>query len=234
VARGRVDDPIDRLYGLPLADFTPERNALARRLRAEGDKERAAEVAALKKPVLAAWAVNRLVRTKRKDIDALVAAAAAIRKGKKDADERFRETVERLTKAARDLLADTGREPTDAVVRDVATTLRSAAAAEPAALAQGRLVQPVEASGFAAMAGAVLAPPGAARSETRAAPPRRDAAKLARLRKALGAARDEALRLRREAERAERVAKDARAKADDADRRVETASEALAEAQGRR
>jgi hypothetical protein len=54
------------------------------------------------------------------------------------------------------------------------------------------------------------------------------------LRKALGAARDEALRLLREAERAERVAKDARAKADDADRRVETASEALAEAQGRR
>ena len=39
----------------------------------EEDKQRAAEVKALKKPVLAAWAVNRLVRTQRKDIDALVA-----------------------------------------------------------------------------------------------------------------------------------------------------------------
>ena len=90
MAKERVDGEIDRLYGLPLAEFTPERDALARRLRAEGDTQRAAEVAALKKPVLAAWAVNRLVRAQRKDIDALVAAAAAIRKGKTDADEHFR------------------------------------------------------------------------------------------------------------------------------------------------
>ena len=233
MAKERVDGEVARLYGLPLAEFTPERDALARRLRVEGDKQRAAEVAALKKPVLAAWAVNRLVRTRRKDVDALVAAAAAIRKGKNDADERFRETLERLTKSARDVLAETGREPTDAVVREVATTLRSAAAAEPEALAQGLLTQPVEASGFAAMAGAVLAPRRSARSEAKAAPPRPDAAELSRLRKTLSAARDEARGLRREAERAERAAKDAHAKADDADRRAEAAATALAEAQGR-
>jgi hypothetical protein len=232
MAKERVDGEIARLYGLPLAEFTPERDALARRLRAEGDKQRAAEVAALKKPVLAAWAVNRLVRTQRKDVDALVAAAAAIRKGKNDADERFRKTLERLTKSARDVLAEPGREPTDAVVREVATTLRSAAAAEPEALAQGLLTQPVEASGFAAMAGVVLAPRRSARSEAKAAPPRRDAVELSRLRKALSASRDEARRLRREAERAERAAQDAHARADDADRRVEVAATALAEAQG--
>jgi hypothetical protein len=233
MAKKRVDGEIDRLYGLPLAEFTAERDALARRLRAEGDKQRAADVAALKKPVLAAWAVNRLVRTRREDVDALVNAAAAIRKGTNDADERFRETLERLTKSARDILAETGRVPTDAVVREVATTLRSAAAAEPDVLSQGLLTQPVEASGFAAMAGAVLAPRRSARSEAKAAPPRRDPAALSRLRKTLSAARDEARRLRREAERAERAAKDAHAKADDADRRVAAATTALAEAQRR-
>lgn len=230
MAKARVDDEIDRLYGLPLAEFTPERDALARRLRAEGDKARAADVVALKKPVLAAWAVNRLVRTERKDVDALVAAAAAIRTGKQDADEHFRETLERLTKAARRILAETGREPTDTVVREVATTLRSAAAAEPEALVQGLLTHPVEASGFAAMAGAAFAPPRSSRREAKATPPRRDAAQLPRLRKALRAARDEARRLRREAERLERAAKDARAKADDADRRSEAAAKALADA----
>lgn len=228
MAREHVDDELDRLYGLPPAEFTPERDALARRLRSEGDKQQAAEVAALKKPVLAAWAVNRLVRTHRKDVEALVGAAAAIRQGKKDADERFRKTLERLTKAAREVLAESGREPTDTVVRDVATTLRSAAAAEPEALVQGRLTQPVETSGFAAMAGAVVTP----RSAAKAAPPRREAAQLSRLREALRAARDEGRRLRREAERAERAARDARGKADDADRRVEAAAKALSDAQG--
>lgn len=228
MTREHVDDEIDRLYGLPLAEFTRERDELVRRLRSEGDKQRAAEVAALKKPVLAAWAVNRLVRAHRKDVEALVGAAAAIRQGKRDADERFRETLERLTKAARHVLAESGRVPTDTVVRDVATTLRSAAAAEPEALVHGLLTQPVATSGFAAMAGAVVTPP---QSAAKAARPRRDAAQLSRLREALRAARDEARRLRREAERAERAAKDARGKADDADRRVEAAAKALSDAQ---
>ena len=45
----------DRLFGLPLAEFTGERDALVRKLRDDGRRDEAAEVAALRKPVLAAW-----------------------------------------------------------------------------------------------------------------------------------------------------------------------------------
>ena len=146
---------IDRLYGLPLAEFTSERDALARRLRSEGSRDEAAEVAALRKPVLAAWVVNRLAREQRADVQALVAAAGAIRSGDPDADGRFRKTVDDLLRSAREQIAADGRRPTEAVLRDVATTLRAAAGAAPDLLTTGRLTEPFEATGFEAMAGAV-------------------------------------------------------------------------------
>ena len=55
-----IETEIDRLYGLPLAEFTKERDALARRLRADNRRDDAATVAELRKPVLAAWVVNQL------------------------------------------------------------------------------------------------------------------------------------------------------------------------------
>ena len=126
-----VTKEIDELYGLPLDEFTKERDALARRLRSDGRREEAAEVAELRKPVLAAWLVNRLARERRDDVRELVAAAEAIRKGEADAHDRFRRTADELVRAARELVAGDGRKPTDAVLRDVATTLRAAAAADP-------------------------------------------------------------------------------------------------------
>jgi hypothetical protein len=47
---------IDRLYALPLEEFTHERDELAKRVRDEGDADAAAAVKALKKPAVAAWA----------------------------------------------------------------------------------------------------------------------------------------------------------------------------------
>ena len=58
-----MDEEADALYALPLEQFVPERTLLAKALRAEGDKEGAAEVAKLPKPSVAAWAVNQVVRT---------------------------------------------------------------------------------------------------------------------------------------------------------------------------
>ena len=53
----------NKLYGLPLERFTEERNALAKRLREEGQRDEAATVSKLRKPSVAAWAVNQIVRT---------------------------------------------------------------------------------------------------------------------------------------------------------------------------
>jgi hypothetical protein len=228
-----VEEEIDRLYGLPLEEFTSARETLARRLRGEGRKEEAAGVSALRKPVLAAWVVNRLARAERKEVRALIAAAEGIRAGRRGADDRFREGLDRLAAAARQVLAEAGRDPTDAVVREAVTTLRSAAAADHESLAAGRLSQTVEATGFAAMAGAVVRPPQSASAAPKREARRDAGARIEKARAALTAAQDDARVLRREADAAERAARTARAKADDAERRVERAEAAVTAARGR-
>lgn len=221
---------LDRLYGLPLAEFTPARNALARRLRADSRPEKAAEVAALRKPVLAAWVVNRLARERRDDVRALIDAAAAVREGTSEGEERFRAVNDDLLRAARGLLEREGGRATDAVVRDIASTLRAAAATDPDLLTSGRLTTPLEPTGFEAMAGAsprkVARPTGKRRVDRNARRKR-----VADAREALAAARDEARRLTREADAAERAARRLRADADSAERRVAEAEARLARIQ---
>ena len=227
VGERTIETEIDRLYGLSLAEFTKERDALARRLRADNRRDDAATVTELRKPVLAAWIVNQLAREQRTDIKALVDAAAAIRAGKPGAEDRFRAAADDLVRAGRELLAAAGRPATDAVVRDVATTLRAAAAAEPELLLGGRLTEPFEATGFEAMAGAAPRRSAQAGGEPKQ-PARPDRARVQQARKALAAARDEAQTLGRAAHIAEREASRLRADADAADRSVAEAEAALA------
>ena len=223
-----LDAEIDRLYGLPLAEFTKERDALARRLRADGKRDEATAIADLRKPVLAAWVVNRLARACRTDVESLVEAAAAIRAGKPDAGERFRTIADGLAHAAREVLAGADRRPSDAVLRNVATTLRAAAAAEPDVLLRGRLTEPVEATGFEAMAGAAPrrpSSPAAGRQPKKK--PQSDRARVQAARNALAEAREEARRLARAADAAEREASRLRADADAAGQSVADAAAAL-------
>ena len=215
----------DRLFGLPLAEFTGERDALVRKLRDAGRRDEAAEVAALRKPVLAAWVVNQLARHRRAEVRELVRAAEAVKSGRRDADERFRTAAEALGRSARALLADAGRGASDAVLRDVATTLRAAAASDADLLLAGRLSEPIEATGFEAMAGATVRPPTrevVAKQETSAARARMDAARTA-----VAAARTEARALERAAVSAEAASHKARAAADDAARRLAEAERTL-------
>src|SRR4051794_22945928 len=71
---GDLESDIDRLYALPLEQFVSERNTLARTLKQAGDTDAAADVAALRKPSLVAWAVNQLAHTRRRDVDLLLDA----------------------------------------------------------------------------------------------------------------------------------------------------------------
>lgn len=209
----------DRLYGLPLDEFTRERDTLARRLRSDGKRDDAAEVAALRKPVLAAWVVNQLARRRKAEVRELLQAAKAVKAGRKDADERFRGAVEALGRSARDLLAEDGQQVSDAVLRDVASTLRAGAAAEPELIAAGRLAQPIAATGFEAMAGATLRAPDR-RSPRKEAAPRSDRHRVDAARKAVSEGRAEARRLDRAADAAEATARKARAAAEDAAERL--------------
>ena len=69
-----MDDQIDQLYQLPLGQFTPARNVLA---KAAGP--RAAEIKGLEKPNAAAWAVNQLFWRERPIYDELIEASQQLR-----------------------------------------------------------------------------------------------------------------------------------------------------------
>ncbi len=162
---------VDDLYGLPLDQFIPERTALVRELRKAGERERAGEVAALRKPSVAAWAVNQLVRTQRKPVadlleagDALRAAQDDVLAGRGDAQslrasvEHERAAVDALTEAARGLLSSEGQELSETMIERVSDTLHAAALDDEARaqVQRGRLereLQHVGLGGFSALGG---------------------------------------------------------------------------------
>src|SRR3954454_15502081 len=107
------EDPrIGALYGLPYERFVPERDALAKALRAEGDRDAAAAVKKLPKPTQPAWAVNIAVRDDPAAAEALAEAARALQEAQTElrpgadasvlraAAERPRGAVEALAAAA--------------------------------------------------------------------------------------------------------------------------------------
>jgi len=74
-----LEPRIDDLYALPLERFTPERDALAKELAADGDRTGAARVKALRKPVVAAWAVNALAREDPEGVRELIELGDSLR-----------------------------------------------------------------------------------------------------------------------------------------------------------
>jgi hypothetical protein len=128
------------LYGLPPERFIPERTALTQALRGEGRREEAERVTKLRKPSVAAWAVNQLVRTQSRAVaglfeagDDLLEAHRAVLSGEGDgqalrgAVERERAAVDGLLGAARGLLTSRGHELSSATLDRVAETLHAAA-----------------------------------------------------------------------------------------------------------
>jgi hypothetical protein len=113
-----LEDELDRLYGVELADFVAERTRLARALRKEGRQVEAARVQELRKPSLSVWTVNQLARRRRKDVGLLldaghriaVAQHALLTGGDQKAFERARKdeqaALKRLVQAARSILAE--------------------------------------------------------------------------------------------------------------------------------
>src|ERR671910_1553778 len=67
-----------KLYGLPLSEFTAARNARAKALKQQ-DPELAAAVAALPKPSVAAGALNELAREDPSEVRALIQSGKRLR-----------------------------------------------------------------------------------------------------------------------------------------------------------
>jgi hypothetical protein len=132
------DKEVDRLYGLPLDDFTRERNELAKRLGAAGEREAAETARKLKKPNLPAWTINQLARRHRKEVRRLLEAGERLREsherllargergGVSKAATKERELVRGLVERAEPLLSEAG-SPSATNLERVRHTLHAAA-----------------------------------------------------------------------------------------------------------
>ena len=221
-----MEKELDRLYAAPLDEFVAERDALAKRLRSDGDRESADRVKALRKPSAAVWAVNQLARKEGKDYRGLLEAGDKLRKAQEqvlggESPEKLQETaaaerelVDRLTEKGRALLDDGGHKPTDAMLRRVSGTLHAAATRPDLreAAESGRLEHEEETAGFGFdLLSGVSAAPKPKRSEDKRTRERKDAAReqvkeaedaLAEARQEAKAAAAEVKRLTRELDRA--------------------------------
>jgi hypothetical protein len=227
------------LYGLPLDRFVPERGALAKELRQEGRREQAAEVAGLRKPSVAAWAVNQLIRTQSQAVAELFDAGDALQHAHsrllagggdgaslREALARERTAVDELVEKARGLLSSEGHGLAQATIDRVSETLH-AAALDPDARAQvedGCIHRELRHIGLGA--GEASSAPGSATAQAKSRTPRK-AAGRARSTKASAAAE------RGDRERAKRMAAARKAEAD-ARRVAQRAARELQAAEQRR
>jgi hypothetical protein len=151
-----LEKEIDKLYAAPAEEFVGRRKALAKQLRKEGERAAALQVEDLRKPSAAAAVVNRLARTERMNVRALLTAgerlhdaqADLLRGGKPEAIGKAAEDERRAISA---LVAAARQDGVgDAVVRRVESTLHAAAITPGgrAALGAGRLTKDLEAAGF--------------------------------------------------------------------------------------
>jgi hypothetical protein len=178
------DRATDRLYGLPLDEFTAARNKLAGELKRSGDSAAATRVRKLAKPTRSAGAINRAVRRNRREAKALLSAVDKLREaqerllregGRQAVDraaDRERAAVERLMVAVETELGRDGRQ-TASMVERARDTLHAVASTPEVReeFEAGRLTRDHKAIGF----GGLSAPPGPAHAKPRRSAEKSDA-----------------------------------------------------------
>src|SRR6266550_7544192 len=158
-----LDAEIDALFRLPLAEFTPARNALVARLKKLDRAIDAERVKSLTKPPAPAWAVNQLYWQNPRAIDQLVGVTERVRKAQsgriKNADlrellsEKKRMTAELMEKASA-ILSAAGHAASPDAMRRVSATLEAVAVwgKTEGAPQAGRLTADLDPPGFEALA----------------------------------------------------------------------------------
>jgi hypothetical protein len=124
-----VLEAADELYALSLDRFTPERDARVK--AAKGDPDLVAALKALRKPSVAAWVVNLLVRREAAQVEQVLAIGAALRDAQQGMDgaelraltKQRRQLTSAVTGQARALAADEGVKVTASVADEVEATL---------------------------------------------------------------------------------------------------------------
>jgi hypothetical protein len=242
-----VEQAADELYAVPPAEFTKARDERAKALRKES-KEAADAVKALRRPTVAAWALNLLARRQPKDVSKLLAAGEKLRAAQEEllaggdraafqkSAAAERELVAELAGAATELVAAEGERPGAGLREKVAATLHAAALDEETAaeLRAGRLVKEREAiGGFGDFGGSAAPAPAPAPAKRGAKPAARPAGKpkpepkgpdpALAARQRLAAAETDERHARRALDSATRAVEQATARAEAAKTRAEAA-----------
>jgi hypothetical protein len=246
------DAALDELYRLPPEEFTAARNASVKALKKAGQRERAAEVAAWRRPSPTDWALNVVAVEHDEAVASLLDAAAAARdaqaaaiEGRAGGDLRetvaaLREAVTRVVALAEDVLSGAGRDP--APQRAALSARLSAIATQPVLGEQLRAARLGSGDAapedlFADLEPAAPRPrapslrPAEPRGKPEAVPPLPPRPDRRELRQALTAAQRAQRTAATAAERAAARVEKAQAEVRDAERRLADAQEALATAE---
>ncbi len=233
-----LEHELDKLYALPLEEFTKARNDLAARLRKAHQSEASAHVRGLKKPSIVAWAANQIARTKPDLVSELLEAGHRLRDVQQrslggnavhsevaDATARERDAVRALVTAARTELGARGTAP---LLDRLSQTFRAAAVDPNLAptLAAGRLTEELQGVGFGPLEAVKPKRRGPSIDEKRA---ERD--RLKELRAEARRLAQEAKDALRAAHEAEREAEHLRTLADEKRAEADRAATALSEAE---
>ncbi|MER5433491.1 hypothetical protein [Streptomyces sp. NPDC002588] len=144
-----VEATLDELYTVPPPGFVPRREELAAAARTAGRVEDARRIHAARRPTLAAWAANLLLRSRPEESRRFLELGRALREayqsldtsGVKQLSEQRRGIVTSLSLQAARLARESGHRLSDTAQRDVESTLH-AVLTDPAAADQwaaGRL-----------------------------------------------------------------------------------------------
>ena len=248
--RGVADDSLlsiaEELYSLLPAEFTGTRNQWAKQTKADGDAELATQVSGLRKPSVAAWVVNMMMRHQGEQMTQVLELGASLRQAQADLDgEALRELTRQrrqlttaVTRQGRELAGELGTRITETVADQVQGTLHAAMIDEDAAAAvrSGLLVSALEATGVgAADVVDAVAVPAAIGMTPRAAPmPERKRADLSVVPEPERAPEDEEKQRAADERRALQAAVDqAVAAADEARKRVRKAGKRVEKVQAR-
>jgi DNA repair exonuclease SbcCD ATPase subunit len=240
-----VEREIDKLFALPLEEFTAARNELAKRLAKDGEKERADEVRGLAKPSVPVWTINQLARSEKPMVRALLDAGAKLRRAQeqalgggnpdalRSAQREEREALRALTHRAGEILREAGKPVGQAVLERINGTLGAAAVTEDARedLKAGRLMSERRMSGFESLAGFEAPPPRDELAERREQKAERERERR-RLEKRARDLERRATKAEERADEAESAAAEAREAADDARQAADEAADELAQFEG--
>jgi hypothetical protein len=229
------EEALDKLYSVTLNEFTATRNWLSKELGS-------AEIRTLKKPNVAAWTINQLVRAHPDEVEELFEVTGTLRNVQRhvlsggraselrEAGEERAKVVARLTKLAEAILEASGRPATPSTLSAIRDSFIATASDDEGAerLRNGRLERELAPGAFVDVGGLTLVPEPEADSKADTADDASDGSAVLETRRVLGEAhaslkdarqalrdaRREADALERDADEVERQAKAAREEAD--------------------